>query len=503
LVFFFGMMTRMYSGYGFRESEIGDVDVIKHNGIYHLFHLTLPNHDYIAHAISEDGLTWRRVKNALFIGEPEEWDDDMLWTMHITKDPYRESAWRMFYTGLCIHERGRIQRVGLARSTDLYNWTKDNSGRYPLQLPGDHYENSIEEGRHWVSFRDPFCFKDNGTTYLIAAARVKHGPVIRRGCVSLAEELQENIFEFRKPIYHPGRYDDIEVPNLLKIGDKYYLIGSIREDVKVHYWYSEELEGPYKNFYDNVLMPQGNYAARICRDENRYLVWNFFYKGLTTGGDHLMAPPKELSVDTKGELRLKTYSGFQDIISNTLTTEALTPFDSLLDNPYGIQKSIGASAVIGCDSGFEAFMLKGEYSDFVLSGDLNLLGHGKCGLVFRLNEVGDGYYLSLDFFKGVAQIRAWKHKPDGAIEEAFYYKQLQQSFFAPKEEPHSFSLIAYEQYIELSLHGYVLLTLADKEFDTGRVGFYVESGHIMVVNLQLRTCISPASENYPESVASY
>ena len=296
----------MYSGYGFRESEIGDVDVVKHNGIYHLFHLTLPNHDYIAHAISEDGLTWRRVKNALFIGEPEEWDDDMLWTMHITKDPYRKDAWRMFYTGLCINERGRIQRVGLARSTDLYNWEKDGSGRYPLQLPGNHYESSIEEGRHWVSFRDPFCFQDNGNIYLIAAARVNHGPVIRRGCVSLARELQENIFEFEKPIYHPGRYDDIEVPNLLRIDGKYYLIGSIREDVKVHYWYSEDFEGPYKNFYDNVLMPQGNYAARICWDEDRYLVWNFFYKGLTTGGDHLMAPPKELSVDTKGELLIKT-----------------------------------------------------------------------------------------------------------------------------------------------------------------------------------------------------
>jgi hypothetical protein len=29
----------MYSGYGFRESEIGDVDVVKHDGVYHLFHM--------------------------------------------------------------------------------------------------------------------------------------------------------------------------------------------------------------------------------------------------------------------------------------------------------------------------------------------------------------------------------------------------------------------------------------------------------------------------------
>ena len=493
----------MYSGYGFRESEIGDVDVVMDNGLFHLFHLTLPNHDYIAHAVSEDGLTWKRVKNALFIGEPGEWDDDMLWTMHITPDPYREQGWRMFYTGLCIHERGRIQRVGLARSSDLYIWEKDNSGKYPLELTGEYYENSIDEGRHWVSFRDPFCFSDNGSIYLIAAGRVKHGPVIRRGCVTLAEEVGENSFEFRQPVYHPGRYDDIEVPNMLYIEGRYYLIGSIREDVKVHYWYSEKLEGPYKNFYDNVLMPQGNYAARICRDGNRYLVWNFFYKGLKTSGDHLMAPPKELVTDKQGELKLKTFSGFNDIIANTLTTEHLTPFEPLLNSPYGFHKNMGNSATLGCDSGFEAFLLRGSYSDFILSGEMDLLGHGKCGLVFRLNEVGDGYYLSLDFFKGVAQIRSWKHNPDGAIEEAFNYKQLQQSFFVPKEGSQKFSLIAYEQYIELSLHGYVLLTLADQEFDSGKVGFYVESGHLVVMDLQIRTCTSPTSNHFPDSVAKY
>jgi hypothetical protein len=38
----------MYSGSGFSEWEIGDLAVIIHNGIYRLFHLIIPNHDYIA-----------------------------------------------------------------------------------------------------------------------------------------------------------------------------------------------------------------------------------------------------------------------------------------------------------------------------------------------------------------------------------------------------------------------------------------------------------------------
>ena len=51
-----------------------------------LFHLIIPNHDYIAHAVSKDGISWKRVKNALFVGDPGEWDDDMLWTMHVCED---------------------------------------------------------------------------------------------------------------------------------------------------------------------------------------------------------------------------------------------------------------------------------------------------------------------------------------------------------------------------------------------------------------------------------
>ena len=46
----------MYSGGGFSKWEIGDIDVFIHNGKYHLFHLIIPNHDYIAHATSEDGI---------------------------------------------------------------------------------------------------------------------------------------------------------------------------------------------------------------------------------------------------------------------------------------------------------------------------------------------------------------------------------------------------------------------------------------------------------------
>jgi beta-fructofuranosidase len=493
----------MYSGYGFRTFEIGDVDVVKHDGVYHLFHLTLPNHDYIAHAVSDDGLRWRRVKNALFISDPRAWDDDMLWTMHVSPDPYNAGAWRMFYTGLSMEERGRIQRIGMARSDDLYTWRKDTSAAYPLEISDGHYEHSLDEGRQWVSFRDPFYYREDEQGYLLAAARAKRGPIIRRGCVALVQETAENQFEFCSPLFFPHRYDDVEVPGLVKMADRYYLIGSTREDVKVHYWYADHLEGPYYNFSDNVLLPQGNYAARVSQEGDSFLVWNFFFKGLTVEGEHLMAPPKELVVDENGELRLKSFSGFQALVRESRPLPELVPLTPLFDNPHASGETETTSCWFASRSGLEVFTLQGEYRDFILTGELVLEGSGKCGLAFRLNEQGDGYYLSLDVFKGIAQLRAWGHQIDGVMEEAFHYEQLQAAHYVPEEGPHPFCLIAYEQYLEFSLHGSVLLTLADDQFRCGRVGFYVESVKLRVDNAQLKVCAGPPSESYPQDVPNF
>lgn len=477
----------MYTGLGFREFQIGDVDIIKHDGVFHLFHLVLPNHDYIAHAISDDGLNWRRVDNALFISNPGTWDDDMLWTMHVSLSPYEEGVWRMFYTGLSMGERGRIQRVGMAHSTDLYHWQKIKVDSYPIAADSEHYEASLDEGRHWVSFRDPYYFQDETHRCLLVAARVNEGPIIRRGCVALLDEVAENEFEFKPPLFHPRRYDDVEVPNAFKLEDRYYLIGSIREDVKVHYWYSDDFYGPYRNFADNVLMPQGNYAARVCWDGDHFIIWNFFFEGRKTDGRHLLAPPKELVIAENGELKLGSFRGFDDLVVDNRGPCDLMPMQQLMENPHATGDNDDSTCWFGCDSGFEVFMLRGEYSGFRLSGTLHLEGRGKCGLVLHLDEEGDGYYISLDLQKGIAQMRAWAHRPNGDFEEAFEYEQVQAANYVARNGAHPFCLISYEQYAELSLFGEVLLTLADSRFSCGRTGFYTESAHIRIDNLRLET----------------
>lgn len=486
----------MYTGHGFSEWGIGDVDVVKVGDTYHLFHLMLPNHAYIAHATSRDGLTWTRARNALFVGDPGAWDDDMLWTMHVTPDHTKPGSWRMFYTGLARKEAGRVQRVGLAVSDDLYTWTKVNTD-YPISVPGPHYESSLKEGRQWVSFRDPFYCRVNGEGWLLAAGRAKEGPIIRRGCVTLARETAPNQFKFDAPLHHPRLYDDVEVPSLAQIDGTWYLIGSIREDVKVHYWYAERPEGPYLNYFDNVLMPRGNYAARICDEGDRYTLWNFYYlASKIKGTGNMLPPPKELYRADDGQLKLRSFSGFDDKVVKTFDTRALTALEASQNNPSAELVERGVSHWLSSSTAFEMFFLPQQHRDFRLRATFELTAPGKCGLVLRMSEETDGYFISLDLIKGVVQARASGRNLGGGIENAFVYQPLQANYFRAKRENlrYEMQLIAYGQYIELSLEGRVLLTFADDRYRSGYLGYYTEGAELKVDNVVLEELECPRGE---------
>lgn len=488
----------MYSGSGFKHSELGDVDVIKVDNVYHLFHLILPNHDYIAHAISTDGCIWRRVKNALFIGDPGTWDDDMLWTMHVSKNPEKNYQWRMFYTGISRKEMGRVQRIGIAYSNDLYKWEKCKDPNYPLSIEGPHYEKALSEGRHWVSCRDPFFYNEDKQRLLLLNARVPHGPVVRRGCVGIAREISPNQFQWLEPLFFPRMYDDIEVPCLYKMQNKYYLFGNIREDTKVHYWYADHLFGPYEAFCDNVLLPKGNYAARITKDDDEYLVWNFFISNHEEGYVRLFPPPKSIYIGKDGFLKLKSFSGFDKKVISCWLQNSLTPLVAALKNPAA-RSSIRKSYIqLESFSGYEIFFFKRQPINFRMRFRIRMQGVGKTGIICKADENTNGYYISLDLINGFAQIRAWGQQKVADLDKAFYFDNLQTNHFpATKELSYRIQLICYGGYIELSIDGRIILSLVDTQhIASSRLGLYLESAKITLKHVTLEDLDGPSTEDY-------
>lgn len=518
----------MYSETDGSRKAIGDVDVFYHDGLYHLFHLVLPNHDFIAHAVSTNGINWRRVRNALFIGDPGSWDDLMLWTMHISPDPHQEGRWRMFYTGLTRRDRGGIQRIGLAVSDNLYEWRKapvhwqdgrgpndpepirearrtsarreasdinapiDESSCYPISPDPKYYESSMDEGRHWVSFRDPYFTHGGSGGWLLVAARVKDGPIVRRGCVAVHKETSPNHFEANPTLFHPKLYDDIEVPNVIKIDGHLYLIGSMREDAKIRYWHGSGIHSEWYSYHDNVLMPQGNYAGRVCRDDKGWLLWCFFAMNRQDRGvDNMMPVPKRLRRDPDGPLYLQTFEFLETHRREEIDTRCVRPLKPESTGEHC--RTHSSQWRISSEYGFQAFVFDTELENFWLTCRLKLQGKGKCGLVFRIDpESHDGYYLSLDLFKGVAQLRAWGTNADDEAEHMMSFETLQSAFWQPLTPGEvELSLLTFGTYIELSIGDRIILSLADRRYTRGFTGIYLDTADLLVSDIRLNRMDNP------------
>ena len=486
------MANTVYSGRGFSDWEIGDVDVLFDGELFHLFHLIIPNHDYIAHAISKDGINWERTKNAIHVGDPGEWDDDMLWTMHTTFCS-ETNLWRMFYTGLCLKEHGAVQRVGCAVSEDLYFWTKDESFE-PIESTGPFYESVSDNPRGWLSFRDPFYFNDSDEEYLLVSARCSEGSISRRGCTGLLKNI-DGEWKHQSPLVSPGVYDDMECPCVLKVNKRYYLIASIREDRKVRYWYSKDLNGPYKTHASNTLLPQGNFAGRILQRGDKILVFSFFFVDQDPDGRRALPPPRELKVGENNTLYVSSYSGWDTLRTAEIHLNHLELFCQFLDNKSASVRLDDETLYLKTDYENEFFTCSSFESNYIWEGELSLKKPGKCGLILNLGEDGSGYFISLDVVNGFAQLRAWGVNEDDPRED-YIFRTLQSNHFTiDPRMTYTFKLINYGSYIEFSLNDRVILSLVDYTYTSGELGVYCSCTEVALRDSSINLLRAP-SEDY-------
>ena len=111
--------------------------------------------DY-GHAVSYDLSNWTQLDPILPV-RPGSWDNLHVWSPTIVK---RDSTWFLFYAGV-THVPGvyeRFQRIGLATSTDLMNWTRlDQPVLGCSQVPWVYCDSSDVFGG---DFRDPVVLPD-------------------------------------------------------------------------------------------------------------------------------------------------------------------------------------------------------------------------------------------------------------------------------------------------------------------------------------------------------
>ena len=189
----------MYFGRGFALNEIGDCNVIAHEGKLHMFHVCMPSHDVVAHVVSEDGVHWTPMPWALRVGDPGECDDDQIWTMSVFR--WRERFY-MLYTALATAEDGLIQRSALAVSDDLIQWEK--VAYNPVAGPDARWYEADTAGCGRADWRDPFGWVEGDTIHAFVCAHKNEGPQNRRGCVGHFTSQDAVQWEVQPPFLAPG-----------------------------------------------------------------------------------------------------------------------------------------------------------------------------------------------------------------------------------------------------------------------------------------------------------
>jgi beta-fructofuranosidase len=299
---------------------------------YHLFYLQASNtlepewkrhfNVSIGHAVSQDLKTWSVLPDALQPSHDNSnaFDNYTTWTGSIIKF---ENLWYMFYTGSMKQEKGLIQRIGLATSRDLIGWQK-HSHQPLIEADSNYYELLDLESWHDQAWRDPWVFQNEaGLFHAFITARVKGGVADARGVIGHA--VSENLLEWRvlAPVTEPGEFGHMEVPQLVHIKNKYYLLFTVGHrqysstrkargvalETGTHYLVADHPLGPFHYLTDTFLSGDEHgslYSGKLIQDPEGK--WQFLaFKNMTEHGEFIgeLSDPIPLEVLADGRLELK------------------------------------------------------------------------------------------------------------------------------------------------------------------------------------------------------
>lgn len=181
----------------------------------------------IGHATSTDLINWTLHPDIMAPSQEAAFDDLATWTGSVLKGP--DGLWYMYYTGISYKEDGLVQRIGLATSSDLYNWDKRKDDFSLLEADGAMYEKLGDSTWPNETWRDPWVFADpeGDGWHMFITARSKEGPVDDRGVVghAVSEDLLHWVVQ--PPLSLPGSgFCDLEVTQINMVEGKPVLLFS-------------------------------------------------------------------------------------------------------------------------------------------------------------------------------------------------------------------------------------------------------------------------------------
>jgi beta-fructofuranosidase len=178
----------------------------------------------IGHAVSPDLVHWELLPDALAPGPPGSWDDYTTWTGSVIG---HDGRWHLLYTGTNRSERGLVQRVGLATSEDLVHWHRHPANPV-LTAAATWYEMLDPEAWFEQAWRDPWVLRHphTGDFHALITARARGGRTDERGVIGHARSDDIVSWEVLPPLTEPGEFGQLEVPQLVPLEGRWYLLFS-------------------------------------------------------------------------------------------------------------------------------------------------------------------------------------------------------------------------------------------------------------------------------------
>ena len=282
-----------------QDKWIWDFWLTSDGGDHHAFYLQAPKaigdpeqrhwNVSIGHATSGDLRNWQIEDDALGPGPANAFDDYTTWTGCVLR---HRDRWAMLYTGTSRAERGTVQRIGLATSTDLHTWQR--FGVPVLTTDPRWYETYDPAIWHDEAWRDPWAFHDpdDGHVHVLFTARSNAGSRYDRGVIGHARSQDLESWEVLPPLVTPTGFGQLEVPQLEFIDGRWYLL--FCSDIETqsperrrsgpgtgtYYFVAEQRYGPYELIDDGALEANqigSTYAGRIHRTSDGtpwFIAWN-------------------------------------------------------------------------------------------------------------------------------------------------------------------------------------------------------------------------------------
>lgn len=256
----------------------------------------------IGHSVSQDGINWTHLPEALGPSENDSFDNQAIWTGSIIRDG---DLWHMFYTGITRETKERVQAVGHATSEDLMTWTRVASS--PVVRAEPPYGTfSIDGVEH---FRDPWVFNYDGLWHMLVTSNEGAG----WGTIAHATSANLSEWSLHEPLVHDSKLRQIEVTETIFIDGHWVLVFCAsgpdiqREGINGGFGtYCAPAAGPIGPFdLDKIdFFAPGIYAARAVEFQGKWLLFGFLDTGEPGGFQGIIGDPHELRLTSTGTLEL-------------------------------------------------------------------------------------------------------------------------------------------------------------------------------------------------------